>query len=84
LLSQHRDERGQHGYQETRVHEAGDSDDLGRRILLRRRNCRRFTRDSRLVESEEDCAEESSGLFVRVGSEARMDVDDESGADGRE
>ena len=40
--------------------------------------------DGGLIESEEDCAEKGGGLFVRVGSEVGMDVDDESGADGRE
>ena len=37
-----------------------------------------------MVESEEDGTEEGGGLFVGIGLEIRMDVDDEGGADCRE
>jgi len=84
LLAQHSDERGEHGDQKTRVHETGDGDDLARRAFLDRWNDGGLTGDGRLIESEEDGTEEGRGLVVRVGLEVGMDVDDESGADGRE
>ena len=37
-----------------------------------------------LIKSEEDGAEEGGGLLVWIGLEVRLDVDDESRADGRE
>jgi len=51
---------------------------------LNRWDGRSVTRDGRLIESEENRAEEGGGLFVRIGLEVRMDIDDEGGADGRE
>ena len=83
LLAQHGDERGEHGDQKTRVHETGDGNDLARRTFLNRWNGGGLTGDGGLVESEEDCAEESRRLLVRVGLEVRMDVDDKSRAYGR-
>ena len=35
-----------------------------------------------MIEGEEDCTKESCGLFVRIGLEARMNVDDKGRADG--
>jgi len=84
LLAQHGDERGEHGDYETRIHEAGHGDDLARWISPGRRDGRGLTRDGGLIESEENRAEESGGLLVRIGLEIRMDVDDEGRADGRE
>ena len=67
LFAQHRDERGKQRDQETRVHQSSDGDDLAGGTLLDRWNGGGFVRDSRLIEGEEDCAEESCGLLVRVG-----------------
>jgi len=53
-------------------------------VSLDRWNGGGFTGDSGLVESEEDRAEEGGGLFIGIGLEVRMDIDDESRADGRE
>ena len=36
------------------------------------------------IEGEEDCAEEGCGLFVRIGLETRVDVDDEGRTDSGE
>lgn len=47
------------------------------------RNGRDPTRDSRLIKGEEDGTEEGGRLFVGIGFETRIDVDNESGADGR-
>jgi hypothetical protein len=84
LFAQHCDERGEQRDQETRVHQSGDRDDLGGGVFLGGWNGGGFVRDSRLIEGEEDCAEESGGLLVRIGLQARVDVDDEGGTDGRE
>ena len=81
LLAQHRDECGEQGDQETRVHESSDCDDLTGRIF-HGWNGGGFVRDGGLVEGEKDRAEKSCGLFVRIGLEARVDIDDEGGADG--
>ena len=43
-----------------------------------------LTRNGGLVESEEDGSKKGGGLFVGIGLEIRMDVDDEGGADSRE
>ena len=83
MLAQHGDECGKQGDHETRVHETGDGDDLAWWIFLSRWDGRSVTRDGGLIESEENRAEEGSRLFAGIGSEVRMDVDDESGADGR-
>ena len=83
MLPQHRDECSKQGHQKTRVHETGDGDDLARRTFLDRRNGRGFTGDGGLIESEEDGAE-GSGLVIWIWLEVRMDIDDESGADGGE
>ena len=82
LLAHHGDECSQQGDHKTRVHEAGDSDNLARRSFLNRRNCGSFTGDGRLIESEDGT--EGSGLLVRIGLEVRVGVDDERRADGRE
>ena len=37
-----------------------------------------------MIESEEDGTEEDRRLLVGIGLEVRMDIDDESRADGRE
>jgi len=37
-----------------------------------------YHQDGRLIDSDEDGAEEGSGLLVRIGLEVRMDVNDES------
>jgi len=84
LLAQHGDERRQQGDNQTRVHQTRDRDRLARRIFLNRRGGRGITRDGGLVESEENGTEEGGGLFVRIGLEVGVDVDDEGGADGRE
>ena len=39
--------------------------------------------DGGLIESEEDHAEEGSGLLVGIGLEVRMGIDDEGGTGGR-
>ena len=83
LLAQHCNECGKQGDQKTRVHESSDSDDLAGRVLGGW-NGGGFVRDSGFIESEEDRAEKSCRLFVRVRLELRMDVDDEGRADGRE
>ena len=84
LLAQHRDECGEHGDYETRIHEAGDGDDLARWIFLDRWDGRGLTGDGGLIESDEDRTEEGGGLLVRIGLEVRMDIDDEGRADGGE
>jgi len=84
LLSQHGNECGEQGDQEAGVHEPSDGGDLARRVFLDRWNSRGLARDRRLIEGEEDGAEEGHGLFVRVWLKFRMDIDDESRADGRE
>ena len=84
LFAQHRDERGKQRDQEARVHQSSDSDDLAGGTFLDGWNDGGFVRDSRLVEGEEDCAEESRGLLVRIWLQSRVDVDDEGGTDGRE
>jgi len=53
-------------------------------VFLNRWNGRGLTGDGGLVESEEDGAEEGGGLFIGIGLEVGMDIDDESRADGRE
>jgi len=67
LFAQHRDERGEQGHQKTRVHEPGDGDDLAGRIFLGGWNGGVFVRDSGLVESEENRAQEGCRLIVGVG-----------------
>jgi hypothetical protein len=66
LLAQHGDEHGEHGDQKTRVHDTGDSDDLAWWVLLNRWGGGNLTGDSRLVESEEDGAEEGGRLLVGI------------------
>ena len=83
LLAQHGGKCGEQGNHKTRVHETGDGDDLARRAFLNRWNGGSLTRDGRLVESEEDRAEEGGRLVVRVRLEVRMDIDDKSRTDGR-
>jgi len=84
LFAQHGDERGEKGDRKARVHETGDGDDLARRGLLNGWDGGGLTGDDGLVEGEEDGTEEGRRLLVGIGLEARVDVDDESGADGRE
>ena len=84
LLSQHCDECGKKRDQETRIHQPGDGDDLAGRAFLGGWDGGGFVRDGRLVEGEEDRAEEGCGLLVRIGLETRVDVDDEGRADGGE
>ena len=82
LLAQHCDECSEQRDQETCVHQSGDSDDLTRRALGGwNGGC--FVWDGGLVEGEEDCAEEYCGLVIWVGLEARVDINDEGGTDGR-
>ena len=69
LLSQHRNECGKKRDQETRVHEPSDGDDLAGRILWDEWDGGGFVRDGRLVEGEEDHAEEGCRLLVRIGLE---------------
>ena len=83
MLAQRGDKCSQHGDRKTRVYEAGGHDDLARWIFPNGRNYGGFTGDGGLIESEEDGAEEGSGLLVGIGLEFGMDIDDESGADGR-
>jgi hypothetical protein len=83
LFPQHGDECGQQGDQKTRVHEAGDRDDVVRWASLNGWNGGGLTGDGGLIEGEEDGAEEGCRLLVRVGLEVRMDIDDESRADSR-
>ena len=84
LLPQHREERGQQRDQETRIHQARCDNDIARRAPLDGQNGGGLVGSGRLVESEEDGLEEGSGLFVGVGPEIRVDVDDEGRADGSE
>jgi len=84
LLSQHSDECGEQRDQKARVHEASDSDNLAGWSFLNRWDSGGFTRDSGPIEGEEDCAEKGYGLFVRIGFEFRMDIDDKCCADRRE
>ena len=67
LFAQHRDERGKQRDQEARVHQSSDSDDLAGGTFLNRWNSGSCVRDNGLIEGEEECAEESCGLLVRVG-----------------
>ena len=80
LLAQHRDECGEHGYYQTRIHEAGHGDNLARWIFLGRWD----GRGGRLIETEDKCAEKGGRLLVWIGLEVRMDIDDEGRADGGE
>ena len=84
MLTQHRDECGEQGDHETRIHETSHGDDLARWVPLDRWDGRSVTRDGGLVESEEDRAEEGGGLFVGIGLEVLMGIDNESGTDCRE
>ena len=84
MLPQHRDECGKQGDHKARVHETGDDDDLARRASLNEWNGGGLTWDGGLIESEEDGTEEGGGLVIWIGLEVRTDIDDESGADGRE
>jgi len=84
LLSQHGNECSEQGDQKAGVHESSGGDDLARWRFLDRWNSGGLAQDRRLIEGEEDCAEDGCGLFVRVGLKFRMDIDDESRADGRE
>ena len=84
LLSQHRDECGEQRDHQARVHEPGDGDDLAWGAFLGGWNSRGLVRYSRLVEGEEDRAEEGCGLFVRIWLETRIDTNDEGGTDGGE
>ena len=43
-----------------------------------------FIRDGGLVEGEKDHVEEGCRLFIRIGLEPRVDVDDEGGTNGGE
>ena len=81
MLAQHGDECGEHGDCETRIHETGDRENLARRAFLDRWNDGGLTGDGGVIEREEDNSEEGRRLFVRVGLEVRMDVDDKGGAD---
>ena len=83
LFPQHRDECSQQRDQETRIHQAGRCDDLARWVFLNGRNGGGLAGNGGLVESEEDSTKEGGGLFVGVGLEVRMDVDDKGRADGR-
>ena len=80
LLAQHRDECSEQGNQKARVHDTRDGNDLARWISPGGG----LTGDGGLIESEEDGAEEGNRLLIGIGLELRMDIDDESGADGRE
>ena len=84
MLPQHSDERGEQGDKETRVHEASSGNNIARWTSPNGRNGGGLTGDGGLVESEGDGAEEGGGFLVGIGLEVGADVDDESGADGRE
>jgi len=84
LLAQHGDKCGEQGDHETRIHEAGDGDGLVWWISLNGWDGRGVTRDGRLIEGEENRAEEDSGLLVGIGLEVRVDINYKGGADGRE
>ena len=84
LLPQHRNKCSQQRDQESRVHETGDSDNIAQWAFLDRWNSRGLTGDGRLIESEEDGAEKNHRLIIQIRLEVGMDIDDESGADGRE
>ena len=83
LFSQNRDECCEQRDKQAGVHENCGAKDLAARVLLYRWDGRGFVWDCGLVESEEDCAEESHRLVVGVGLEFGMDVNDEGRADGR-
>ena len=84
LLPQHCDECRQQRNQEARIHQTRCGDDLTRWASLDGRNSVGLSGNGGLVESEEDSSEEGGGLFVGIGLEVRVDVDDEGGTDGRE
>jgi len=62
-------ECGEQGDYETRIHETGDSDNLGQWISLNGWDGGSVTRDSRPVESEENRMEEGGRFLVRIGLE---------------
>ena len=66
------------------MHETGGGDNLALWISLNGWNGGGLTRDSGLIESEADGAEKGGGLLVGIGLEIRIDITDESRADGRE
>ena len=84
LFAHHGDERGKQGDHEACIHEAGNGDDLARRAFLNRWNGGGLTGDGGLIEGEENGTEDGSGLLVGIGLEARVNIDDKSGADGGE
>ena len=84
LLPQHCDERRQQRDQETRIHQARRRDDLAPWAPLNGRDGGGLSGNGGLVESEEDGPQERRGLFVRIGLEIRVDIDDKGRADGRE
>jgi len=84
LLAQHGNECREQRNHQTCIHQTRDRDRLARRVFLNGRDGRRVTRDGGLVEGEENGAEEGSGLFVRIGLEVGMDIDDKGRADGGE
>ena len=77
LLAQHGGECSEQGQQKARVHQTGDSDDLARWAFLDRWDGGGLTGDGGLVEGEENGTEEGRRLLVGIGSEARVDIDDE-------
>jgi len=83
LLSKHREEGGEEGSSETCVKDRLDLDDRmwGAGPL---REGRSVVSKGGIVDLEDKDAEESGGLVVRIGSELRLDVDDECGCDRRE
>ena len=83
LFPQHSDECGEQRDQKTRIHETGDGDDVARRIFPNRWNGRNLAGDGGLIKSEEDGAEESGGLFIRIRLEVGIYVDDKRRADSR-
>ena len=73
-----------HRNQEICIHQAGRRDDLARWVFASGRNGGGLAENGGLVESEEYGTKKGSGLFIRIGLEIRMDVDDKGGADCRE
>jgi hypothetical protein len=84
LLSQHRNERGEKRNQKTREQESGGGDNLARWVFWGSWDGGDFVWDCGTVEGEEDGTEEGHCLVVGVGLELRIDVDDESRANGGE
>ena len=66
------------------MRETGGGDDLAQWVSLDGWNGGGLTRGGGLIESVEDGTEKGGRLLVGIGLEIRIDITDESRADGRE